>query len=302
MAQYRCLICGYIYDEAAGYPEANIAPGTKWEDIPEDFVCPICGASKDQFEKIQPVKSAEVLASAFFCIHKLYNKKQVDFIKRKLSYASLYVFIALGILFGGYIFTQGNTAKALLGFATLFFLAVPAIAKSFLRAEPYLLYMLSFAFCILAYDFGCVLELFDAVPYLDKISHFLSGPVFTIIGICLYLLITNTNSVPQLKNTALVSTCFGVFFASFIAVIWEVCEFLGFVLTGNDSQHHLTTGVFDTMGDLIACLVGSLFCAGALLLYYKKGIRLIAASVIEEFTGCLPVQTKEPALAPQVSA
>ena len=51
MAKYVCSVCGYIYDEANGIPEAGIAPGTKWEDLPDDWVCPICGATKAEFEK-----------------------------------------------------------------------------------------------------------------------------------------------------------------------------------------------------------------------------------------------------------
>ena len=51
MDKYICTLCGFEYDEEAGLPEEGIDPGTKWEDIPEDFVCPACGASKDMFEK-----------------------------------------------------------------------------------------------------------------------------------------------------------------------------------------------------------------------------------------------------------
>jgi rubredoxin len=50
LKKYICTICNYIYDESKGHPEAGIAPGTKWEDLPEDFVCPICGASQDAFD------------------------------------------------------------------------------------------------------------------------------------------------------------------------------------------------------------------------------------------------------------
>ena len=51
MATYVCTVCGFVYDEANGIPEAGIAPGTKWEDLPDDFVCPLCGAEKSEFEK-----------------------------------------------------------------------------------------------------------------------------------------------------------------------------------------------------------------------------------------------------------
>ena len=43
MEKYVCDVCGYVYDEAAGDPDNGIAPGTRWEDLPEDFVCPLCG-------------------------------------------------------------------------------------------------------------------------------------------------------------------------------------------------------------------------------------------------------------------
>lgn len=50
MAKYVCSICGYEYDEATGDPDNGLAPGTKWEDVPEDFTCPLCGVGKDMFE------------------------------------------------------------------------------------------------------------------------------------------------------------------------------------------------------------------------------------------------------------
>jgi rubredoxin len=51
MAKYRCSVCGFVYDEADGIPEAGIAAGTKWEDLPDDWACPLCGAEKAEFEK-----------------------------------------------------------------------------------------------------------------------------------------------------------------------------------------------------------------------------------------------------------
>lgn len=49
---WMCLICGWIYDEAAGAPEDGIAPGTKWEDVPINWTCPECGARKEDFEMV----------------------------------------------------------------------------------------------------------------------------------------------------------------------------------------------------------------------------------------------------------
>ena len=50
--RYKCLNCGYIYDEAAGDPDSDLAPGTRWEDIPEDWICPECGSEKRDFTLI----------------------------------------------------------------------------------------------------------------------------------------------------------------------------------------------------------------------------------------------------------
>ena len=52
MKKYRCTVCEWIYDPEVGDPEGGIAPGTAFEDIPEDWVCPLCGVGKDQFEEV----------------------------------------------------------------------------------------------------------------------------------------------------------------------------------------------------------------------------------------------------------
>jgi rubredoxin len=51
--KYRCLLCGYIYDPAAGDPDNGVAPGTTFANLPNDWVCPDCGAGKDQFEPVE---------------------------------------------------------------------------------------------------------------------------------------------------------------------------------------------------------------------------------------------------------
>ena len=53
MAKYKCSVCGYIYDPELGDPDGGIKPGTPFEDIPDDWVCPVCGAAKSEFERIE---------------------------------------------------------------------------------------------------------------------------------------------------------------------------------------------------------------------------------------------------------
>lgn len=56
--KHVCSICGWEYDEKVGYPEGGIAPDTPWSEVPEDFVCPLCGVGKENFEEAQSLPDA----------------------------------------------------------------------------------------------------------------------------------------------------------------------------------------------------------------------------------------------------
>ena len=49
--KYVCDVCGYVYDPELGDPDNGVAPGTPWEEVPEDWTCPLCGVGKDQFSE-----------------------------------------------------------------------------------------------------------------------------------------------------------------------------------------------------------------------------------------------------------
>ena len=51
--KWECMVCRYVYDEEQGDPDSGVEPGTKWEDVPEDWVCPLCPVGKSQFKKMQ---------------------------------------------------------------------------------------------------------------------------------------------------------------------------------------------------------------------------------------------------------
>lgn len=51
LEKWECTVCGYIYDPEVGDPEHGVEPGTLFEELPDDWICPLCGASKDQFVK-----------------------------------------------------------------------------------------------------------------------------------------------------------------------------------------------------------------------------------------------------------
>ena len=60
MRRWVCTICGFVYEEALGMPEDGIEPGTPWTDVPEDWACPECGATKGSFDMVE----AQALATA----------------------------------------------------------------------------------------------------------------------------------------------------------------------------------------------------------------------------------------------
>lgn len=53
MTKWECVVCGYVYDPAAGDPDGGVAPGTPFERLPDEWVCPDCGAEKDMFEPLE---------------------------------------------------------------------------------------------------------------------------------------------------------------------------------------------------------------------------------------------------------
>ena len=53
MKKYVCVVCDYVYDPEKGDPDGGILPGTAFEDIPEDWLCPVCGVGKEDFEPIE---------------------------------------------------------------------------------------------------------------------------------------------------------------------------------------------------------------------------------------------------------
>jgi len=80
VAKYTCTICGYVYDEAKGIPEKGIAPGTVWEELPAEWVCPLCGATKAEFKK----EGAEA-AKAAAPVRKLEQKELKELSALELS-------------------------------------------------------------------------------------------------------------------------------------------------------------------------------------------------------------------------
>lgn len=184
-----------------------------------------------------------------------------------------------------YQFVQGDWLTALKGLMFPLFLLVPLLFKWVGLRHCWRLYAVVWAFCIFAFSYGCIYGAFafEYSTVIDKISHFLSGFLFTIVGFCLYYWQAPRAGESLRQAKGLLAGQFAFFFSMAVAAVWEVAEFFDYNVFGNDSQNHETTGVFDTMQDMIACLVASLVSVVCFAVYKKGGPKLFTAWLVEEF-------------------
>ena len=183
---------------------------------------------------------------------------------------------------------------AFLGGASLIFLfANPVIERVCKIRLGYRLGTFFLAFYFLGFELGTAEKLFFRfwlppftlhgqvlnISIYDKIIHIISGVLLTLFGLCMYKRLNN-KPTSRTENIAL-QIFFAFSFSMCLAVVWEIFEFLEFVAIAHDAQQHLTTGVFDTMLDLICGLLGSVVMSVSFLLYAKKGIRTPLTKTLE---------------------
>ena len=213
-------------------------------------------------------------------------KKQKDFGRLKTERLLLRVLVALFVLSSVFAIVyqavNGETMFMMRGFLFPLFLLIVPVFRRLGLGSCYRLMSMLYAFSLFAFTYGCVLGGFTGNLIMDKVSHFLSGIVFTVFGYCLYFFLAGRQP-GGIRHKALLSSSYALCFSAFIGVMWEVCEFLGFIFTGHDSQNHLTTGVFDTMQDLICCLVGSVISVASFALYRYTNRKLMTPAIVSEF-------------------
>ena len=151
-----------------------------------------------------------------------------------------------------------------------FFLLIPPLFLYVFRLKPsHLLSVCINGFSFLAYTVGIAFRGYGRIPFYDKAVHCLSGVVFGLLGIIFFYLIKSDRRIQP--RDGIFSGYFAVSFAATIGVIWEIWEYCMNFIFHSDPQHALTTGVNDTMLDLIVCLVGSLLVLFSIWRYFSKG-------------------------------
>lgn len=185
--------------------------------------------------------------------------------------------VALFVLSSVAIVLRGGE-MALLGPVSLLFLLIPPAGERLFRMKLGMpLRICIVLFCMMGFNLGTALRWYHRFLGFDKVVHFLSGILFAQIGLCLYGRIGGDY---DRGTKVLLQMTYAVCFAMCIAAVWEIFEYVGFLLTGHDSQNVATTGIHDTMQDIIACLLGS----GVLILgywrYHRSGKGLLMRPVL----------------------
>ena len=202
---------------------------------------------------------------------------------RALYAASLAAFAVLGVAIGIWLQWRYGFSRAWKGYAApLYLLILPIVHRLFRLKPAYLAEICLYAFIFVAYDLGVALGLYGSVPYIDKIVHGASGVVFAYAGLCVYCVLSADKPRGIFHNPG-VSVGFSFCFAMMTAGVWEVIEFVGFLLTGHDSQNVAATGVGDTMWDIISCMIGSLLACSLFAWYMRRRCRCLLLRPVEDF-------------------
>lgn len=131
------------------------------------------------------------------------------------------------------------------------------IYRIFRLRRVYQLDFFVLAFSLLGYTLGAVVDLYQRVPFFDKAVHMLSGVFVSMLLLCLFCAVCPSH-MPG-RGERLLAVLFVFFGSMAVAGLWEICEYTVHALTGRDVQQVLSTGVGDTMQDMIVCLIGTLF-------------------------------------------
>lgn len=195
--------------------------------------------------------------------------------------------IALGAeifyaLFSAYLVVSGavtgNSYRLTMGIGTYFLYPLFwAFYKLFHLRRGYQMEFCVFFFTFLAYPLGGTAEFYQKIQGFDKVAHTLSGVFVAMLALTLFLILQRKR---PLKEHSVPTAVLFVFFASMaVAGLFELCEWTAAALTGRDLQCVLTTGVNDTMQDMLVCLIGTLLFCPLIPRFYRGGYDPLTGAV-----------------------
>ncbi len=157
----------------------------------------------------------------------------------------------------------GSIVAALFVLVSFLYLTVVFILYGIFRVKAYQMGTLLVAFIFGAFTLGIAMRLYAKIWWYDLLVHGVSGVFLSLAGLCLCYYLGNAGGN--------LTTVFCFCFAMTGGALWEIVEYVLFLITGIESQHVATTGVGDTMEDLMICLFGAVIFAILHQLYIRKG-------------------------------
>ena len=187
---------------------------------------------------------------------------------KKTSKIITILFAVSNILIGIYNIFFSDLYHTSIAFAGVLFLAAPIIFyKLFNISKLFELEIIYYSFSFLAYTLGIVCGLYKITSFYDKLIHTVSGIFFSFIAIVVYSFIKRKIAE---KGEYMIVSIFSFSFSMAVASLWEICEYVINLIFKTDPQNFLTTGLNDTMLDIIVCLIGTLIFQISLYLFFKK--------------------------------
>ena len=138
-----------------------------------------------------------------------------------------------------------------------------------------------FLYSTLAFTIGMALQGYHILPYYDKLVHTLSGIFFSFLGLLIFILLMPQRTIGKAESR--VAAAFSFSFSMMIAAVWEIYEYILSLFTTLDPQNVLTTGVHDTMQDILVCLIGAVLFFLPEYFYFRKGRKDLFMRAYEAF-------------------
>lgn len=179
--------------------------------------------------------------------------------KWAMGTAAVYTLASLAV--SVYLFAEKGVGSGLVGLCSLLYLLIFPLCRRLFRVRPgWLLDTVLMVFIFCAFTLGTALAWYSRFAYYDLLMHFLSGVLVAMLGLCAYYWLREPDRRLTPPNRGM-ATALSFLFPQFVAIAWEMVEYIGFLLTGHDSQRVAETGVADTMEDMMICMAGALVMA-----------------------------------------
>ncbi|MDD3411639.1 MAG: DUF2238 domain-containing protein [Eubacteriales bacterium] len=201
---------------------------------------------------------------------------------RRINRVLYAVYAAAGILAAVYYGVKGDPFYCFLSVGTLLIFPARAVAYRLMgdRRAQQLEFVIAL-FVFLSYVLGVSLMFYKVVPYYDKLMHTLSGTLTMLLAFPLFYALKAGSAIEETDCRLAIVFC--LMTAVAVAGLWEIVEYFVGMIFHVDNQRVLTTGIADTMQDMIVCTVGALLVVPSMRAYYHSGRRGLLMSALEAF-------------------